>query len=78
MTSTASSLPEAAGDGALMVDANDVTAITAALECILSDEPLRDDLRARGLAHARQFTWTQTARDTARVYRRTIAEGKGS
>ena len=76
MTSTASSLPEAAGDGALMVDASDVTAITAALGCILSDEPLRDDLRARGLVHAGQFTWAQTARETARVYRHTIAEGK--
>jgi glycosyltransferase involved in cell wall biosynthesis len=76
MTSTASSLPEAAGDGALMVDANDVNAIAAGLDRILADEPLRDDLRARGLAHASQFTWAQTARETARVYRHTIAEGE--
>jgi glycosyltransferase involved in cell wall biosynthesis len=76
MTSTASSLPEAAGDGALMVDADDVTAIAAGLERILTDEPLRGNLRERGLAHASQFTWAQTARETARVYRQTLVEEK--
>ena len=76
LTSTASSLPEAAGDGALMVDAHDIDAMAEALDRILTDEPLRRDLRERGLAHARQFTWEKTARETASVYRRTIAEGE--
>ena len=76
LTSTASSLPEAAGDGALMVDANDVDAIAAGLSRMLSEETLRRELRERGLAHASQFTWEQTARETASVYQHAITEGE--
>jgi glycosyltransferase involved in cell wall biosynthesis len=78
LTSTQSSLPEAAGDGALMVDAYKVDAIAAGLRQILTDESLREALQERGLAHARGFTWAQTARETTRVYRHTIAEGEST
>jgi len=75
LTSNTSSLPEAAGDGALMVDPYDVEELAAGLDRLLTDEPLRHELRERGLAHARQFSWPHTARETACVYRRAMAEG---
>jgi glycosyltransferase involved in cell wall biosynthesis len=75
LTSNVSSLPEAAGDAALMVDPYDVEALAAELNRVLTDEPLRHELRGRGLAHARQFSWPHTAQETARVYRRALAGG---
>ncbi len=77
LTSNVSSLPEAAGDAALMVDPHDVEALAAGLGRLLTDEPLRHELQERGLTHAREFTWPRTARETARVYRRALAEGGG-
>jgi glycosyltransferase involved in cell wall biosynthesis len=73
LTSNVSSLPEAAGDAALMVDPYDVEALAAGLNRLLADESLRHDLRERGLAHAKQFSWPHTAQETARVYRRALA-----
>ena len=73
LTSNISSLPEAAGDAAVQVDPYDVDALASGLNRLLTDELLRRQLRERGLAHAQQFSWTQTARDTADVYRRALA-----
>lgn len=76
LTSNVSSLPEAAGNAAVMVDPYDVDAIAAGLNRLLADEQLRCDLRERGLAHARQFTWSHTVQETARVYCRALNEGE--
>jgi glycosyltransferase involved in cell wall biosynthesis len=75
LTSNVSSLPEAAGDAAVMVDPYDVEALTTGLSQLLTDGLLRHDLRERGLAHARGFSWPRTAQETARVYRRALTEG---
>ncbi|MBN1876173.1 MAG: glycosyltransferase family 4 protein [Anaerolineae bacterium] len=64
-----SSLPEVAGDAALLFDPTDVDAIAAALHVIITDVSLRADLRARGLQQAAQFSWERTARETLDVYR---------
>lgn len=72
LTSNLTSLPEAAGDGALLVDPHDVEALSVRLSRLLVDRPLREELRWRGLAHARSFTWEETARQTTRVYRRAL------
>lgn len=74
LTSNASSLPEAAGDAALMVDPYDVDALATELNRLLTDESLRYELRWRGLAHASQFTWLHTAQETTRVYQRALRE----
>ena len=78
LTSNVSSLPEAAGDAASMVDPYDVEALAAELDRLLTDKPLRHELRKRGLAHANQFTWPLMAQETADVYRRVLAEGGGT
>ena len=75
LTAHASSLPEVAGDAALLVDPCDVEALAAGLHRLLTDETLRRQLRERGLAHAKQFSWPRAAQETARVYRRALLEG---
>lgn len=64
------SLPEVAGDAALMFDPEDVTAMHDALERLLRDTSLRTRLSARGRQRAALFTWDATAVATAAVYRR--------
>jgi alpha-1,3-rhamnosyl/mannosyltransferase len=64
VTSSVSSLPEVAGDAALLVDPNDTDAIAAAVERVLTEPGLADDLRVRGRAQAATFSWERTARET--------------
>ncbi len=68
VTSTSSSLPEVAGEAAILVDPYDPAAIAAAMRRVLDNRALADDLRARGLARARQFSWEQTAHAMTVVY----------
>ncbi len=67
ITSDSSSLPEVAGDAALLVDPLDPAAIAAAIQRLSDDPALRADLQRRGLARARQFTWDACARQTLDV-----------
>jgi len=68
LTSTVSSLPEVAGDAALLVDPHDPEAMTAAMTRVAGDAALRADLVRRGLQRAGEFSWTRTAELTLRVY----------
>ena len=72
VTSTASSLPEVAGDAALTVSPDDVDALTDALRRALTDTAWREEARAKGIARAATFTWESTARHTAAVYRHVL------
>jgi len=71
LTSSVSSLPEVAGDAAVLVDPDDEGAIGEALARLLGDEALRDRLRAAGRERAAAFPWSATARATAEVLRGT-------
>jgi len=68
VTSTVSSLPEVAGDAALLVDPDDIDGLCQAMERVLRDRALWAQLQAAGLARARQFTWERTAQLTLQVY----------
>ncbi len=68
--SNASSLPEVVGEAGLLVPPDDPRAWAEALDRVLSDPGLRLDLRSRGLAQARRFTWEAAARQTLAVYQR--------
>jgi glycosyltransferase involved in cell wall biosynthesis len=74
VTSTGGSLPEVAGDAAVLVDPLDVEAIASAVRRIAQDPVLAADLRARGLERARAFSWERSARLHLAVYR----EAKGA
>ncbi|MBC7251223.1 MAG: glycosyltransferase family 4 protein [Anaerolineae bacterium] len=65
--SHASSLPEVAGDAALLVDPLDTAAWAAALERALVDEELRADLVRRGYVQVRRFSWRNAAEETLQV-----------
>jgi glycosyltransferase involved in cell wall biosynthesis len=71
--SNASSLPEVAGEAALLFDPHDEHALAAALRRLLSDKALAEAMRARGLARVRDFTWERTARLTLSSYERSLA-----
>jgi glycosyltransferase involved in cell wall biosynthesis len=68
--SNASSLPEVAGDAALLFDPRDEAAIATALERLLSDPALVETLRARGSERVALFTWERTARLALASYAR--------
>ncbi|HSN75336.1 MAG TPA: glycosyltransferase family 1 protein, partial [Anaerolineae bacterium] len=77
ITSALSSLPEVAGDAALLVDPTSVDALAAALLRLLDDIALAGELRTRGLAQATRFSWSRTAQETAAVYRHALPEVAG-
>jgi glycosyltransferase involved in cell wall biosynthesis len=70
--SNASSLPEVAGEAALLFDPRSEVEIAAAIERLLGDERLARELRQRGRARAASFTWARTARLTLDSYARAL------
>lgn len=69
VTTSSSSLPEVVGDAGLIVPPTDADQLGAALLRALGDQGLREDLRQRGLAQARKFSWLDMAERTLAVYR---------
>lgn len=67
------SMPEVAGDAALLFDPGDPAAIRGAIERLLDDDALRERLRAAGLERAETFSWERTARATVASYERAAA-----
>ncbi len=74
VTSNVSSLPEVAGDAALLVDPHDTRAIAAAAQSIFDDPGLAERLRAAGRKRAAQYNWTTTAQATLEIFKK-VAEG---
>ncbi len=77
LTSNVSSLPEVAGDAAILVDPRDEDAIAGQMQLLLSDGALRDRLGELGRERAARFSWDETARRTAEVLRRAAPGGPG-
>jgi len=73
VTSDRSSLPEVAGDAAVLVDPRSPEAIADGLRRLLDDAAGRRELVRRGLERARAFRWEVTARQTVAVYREALA-----
>ncbi|MDR3710541.1 MAG: glycosyltransferase family 1 protein [Capsulimonadaceae bacterium] len=63
-----SSLPEVAGDAAILVSPTDEGAWTQALTRLLTSPELRRSLGARGIEQARRFSWRTAAEQTLAVY----------
>ena len=72
--SNISSLPEVAGDAALLVDPLDVEELAAAMERVLGDESLRAELIERGFEQVSKFSWERCARQTLDVLERVCHE----
>ena len=70
ITSNVSSMPEVAGDAALLVDPHNVDELADKMEGVLEDAALRERLSCAGPERARAFRWERTARETLAVYER--------
>lgn len=68
LTANNSCLPEAGGDGALYVDAEDVDSIADGLVQICTDVTLQTQLRAAGTQHAASFSWESSACQLLNAY----------
>ncbi|HEY9647308.1 MAG TPA: glycosyltransferase family 1 protein [Chroococcidiopsis sp.] len=64
ITSNLSSLPEVAGDAALLVNPYEVGEIARAMQQIATDDAMRSQLSAAGLTRASQFSWAKTGQAT--------------
>jgi glycosyltransferase involved in cell wall biosynthesis len=73
ITSTTSSLPEVAGDAALLVDPGDSDAIAAAMQRIAADSALRETLVEQGLANVHRFSWTACAQSVMSVIEQCVS-----
>ncbi|WP_447883901.1 glycosyltransferase family 4 protein [Serratia fonticola] len=67
ITSTTTSLPEVAGEAALLVDPTNIQAIAEAIKEIYYNEKMRARLIARGLNQAKKYSWDITARKISEI-----------
>ena len=74
VASTGGALPEVVGDAGMVVPPDDVEGFAAAIRRICGNPGFRDELIAKGYSRAAEFTWENTARKTAEVYERAVAE----
>lgn len=74
ITSNTSSLPEVAGDAAVMVNPYNEKDIYNAVENVLNNENLRKQLITEGTQRANLFTWENTAQKTLEVYYKVFSE----
>ena len=68
VTSNVSSLPEAVGDAAVLVNPENVFDIARGIRDVLLDEDLRQRLITKGKEQAARFSWDRTAREVMEIY----------
>jgi len=72
VASNISSIPEVAGEAAILVNPNDINEIAEGLEVILTDSALRESLIKKGLSQAKKFSWTKTVEETIKIYKEVL------
>jgi len=70
ITSNTSSLPEVAGDAAVLIEPHNTGQIAKAMLQVLESEQLRDELRQKGYTRAQHFTWPKSASKMLTVYQK--------
>jgi glycosyltransferase involved in cell wall biosynthesis len=70
VTSNISSLPEIAGDAALLIDPRSVTELRNALERLMLSPDLRSELASKGRVQAQRFSWENTAAQSLAFFER--------
>ncbi|MBM4132435.1 MAG: glycosyltransferase family 4 protein [Nitrospira sp.] len=73
ITSSTTSLPEVAGDAALLIDPENAEVLGDALQRVLEDAALRKTLRTKGFERVKDFTWDRSARWLMNLYRELCA-----
>jgi glycosyltransferase involved in cell wall biosynthesis len=74
ITSNVSSLPEVAGDAALLIDPGSAAGLRAALERLLLSPDLRSQLSANGIKRSNQFRWELCAQKSWRFFERVCGQ----
>ena len=72
IASNTTSIPEVAGDAALLVDPKDTGMISEAMMMLTLNESVREEMRQKGLTRAAQFTWEACAEATLNAYQRVL------
>jgi glycosyltransferase involved in cell wall biosynthesis len=75
VTSNTSSLPEVAGNAAVLVNPENVFEIRRALQKALLDSALRERMKERGYEQAQRFSWTTSVARILEVYREVAGKG---
>ena len=75
ITSNTSSLPEVVGDAAIMVNPHKINEIASAINRVLENKQLQEDLRQKGYTRAAHFTWVRSAQKMLSIYTQ-LYEGK--
>jgi glycosyltransferase involved in cell wall biosynthesis len=78
ITSNLSAMPEVSGGAAILADPRDIAGLAAALRQVVSDSSMRQTLRQRGLARARELDWKEFAAANLAIYRRVLSAGQRS
>jgi glycosyltransferase involved in cell wall biosynthesis len=68
ITSNCTSMPEVAGNAAIIVNPNNTLDITAALESLVQDSALIEKLKTEGLVRSHLFSWEENAKTTLSIY----------
>jgi glycosyltransferase involved in cell wall biosynthesis len=72
ITSNVTSLPEIAGDAAILINPRDGDELCQAILNLLSDGDLRDRLKQKGIERAKQFSWSICAKETVEIYKKMV------
>jgi glycosyltransferase involved in cell wall biosynthesis len=75
ITSNVTSLPEVAGDAAIMVTPGDKTELADAMKRVLTDTGLAANMTEYGYTQAASFTWDKAARNTMKVFSEVVGHG---
>jgi glycosyltransferase involved in cell wall biosynthesis len=78
ITSNRGALPEVIGDAGVLIDPEDIRALAAAIERVLSDDHLRRALSAKGVERADHFSWDSSADALYGAYRTAAARKQRS
>lgn len=76
ITSNISSLPEVVDGAGILVDPGSVEDMAEAMRQVLSDSSLRTEMRRKGSARAREFSWRKTAERTVEVYEQAMIDSR--
>lgn len=74
IASNRSSLPEVAGDAALLADPRSIESLSTVMKQVTTDAHLRSRMRSRGLIRARHFSWNDSARRIISIFGETLGE----
>ena len=74
--SNTSSLPEIAGEAALLINPYDIAEMAAAMDRLTTDKDLQQGLRLKGLEQVKKYSWDKMVEETLKVYEEVLSQGE--